>query len=261
MLVVFQISCILVILVMYKTSPALLVEWYSRTIRCFVTNTPYTDKEKLFPEGKILEKNYKRIRAEIKSTLQSVELPMRHVLNQDTTQEAKNKALGTPHAKLKEFHDWAHSNDSLLPYLEALLCELPQVMHAKIRVCRGGEHNPQRVRLFKGVLSYHLPLLPRTNGRNYIVCGNIHCNYEEGVGVLVDETFQHEFWNSSDEPQVFLSLDISRDNALPRLVRPFNRILIKLIRRSRRMREAMRVTEMKKVNHSAKNHQLKIKQS
>ena len=262
MLLAIQITCVCVILILYRVSPARLVEWYSRAIRCFLINTPYADKQKLFPGATILENNYKKIREELADLMRSEDFESGSGVNQEMKQEEKLNESNRSSLQLQVFDEWVHSKVSQMPYIDALLCELPQVTHAVVRVFRSGEHIPLRVRLFKGVLSYHLPLLSQTDGQNFIICGNIKRNYKEGVGVLLDETFQHEFWNRSDAPQVFLSLDITRDNALPRLVRPFNQILIKLIRHSKRMRDAMRIAEMKIANRSSRLQELqKIKQS
>ena len=85
-------------------------------------------------------------------------------------------------------------------------------------------------------------IVPKPESQCRIRVGETIAHWEEGKGMLFDDTFEHEVWNDTDGIRVVLFMDVLRP--LPYFVGLLNRVIIKAIAASPFIRDA-------KKNHEA----------
>jgi hypothetical protein len=84
-------------------------------------------------------------------------------------------------------------------------------------------------------MRYHLPLLVPQHGQCGIRVGDQTATFEEGVGIMFDDTYEHEAWNDTKETRVVLFLDITRPMKFPFNI--INSAIITIIRWSPTIRK------------------------
>lgn len=241
-------ALILFLLMAFWFKPELLTLPFSKLISMFVKNPPMVDKERFFPEGRLLEENWKVIREELIEVLKDeTHIPKFHEV--DGIQRfisAKDKVPWRVFG-IKAFDKWIEPNVRKTPRTVELLKQLPQVSLAMFSILDGGKRIPRHFGFFRGVFRYHLGLMvPDTSkgGECYIICGGQRYDWKEGEGVLFDDTYWHEVWNKTDQRRVVLFLDVLRDSSLPRWLARLNRAMYKKLARSKRVQKATKKAEV-----------------
>jgi beta-hydroxylase len=101
-----------------------------------------------------------------------------------------------------------------------------------------GEHRGP----YKGVLRYHLGLrIPEPTEACGIRVGGELAHWQEGHGLLFDDTYQHEAWNDTDGVRVVLFMDVIRPLRPP--AKQLNQAVIKAIAWSPYVQNAKRKEE------------------
>ena len=105
-----------------------------------------------------------------------------------------------------------------------------------------GKHIPPHRGLYAGVLRYHLGLvIPEPKQQCRIrVEDQVH-HWDEGRGMLFDDTYDHEVWNDTDGVRVILFMDVLRP--LPPPLALLNKLIIKGIALSPYVQDAKKNQE------------------
>jgi aspartyl/asparaginyl beta-hydroxylase (cupin superfamily) len=101
------------------------------------------------------------------------------------------------------------------PDTARLLQEIPGMKTAFFSILAPGKRIPPHRGPYRGVMRYHLPLLVPRNGECAIRVGDQTATFDEGAGIMFDDTYEHEVWNDTEEIRVVLFLDIMRPMKFP----------------------------------------------
>ena len=117
------------------------------------------------------------------------------------------------------------------PETTRLLEGVPQIKTAFFSILGPRKHIPEHTGPYGGVLRYHLGLkVPRRKELCRIRVASEVAHWDEGKGIVFDDTFSHEVWNDTDEERVVLFVDFARP--LPYLLSVANEAVIRLFARS-----------------------------
>ena len=124
------------------------------------------------------------------------------------------------------------------PDTDRLLQKIPGMNTAFFSILSPGKRiNPHRGP-YRGVMVYHLPLIVPDHGECGIRVRDQIVKWEEGVGIMFDDTYEHEAWNDTEQTRVVLFIDITRPIKFPfNLV---NSAVIKLIGRLPHVKDALK---------------------
>jgi aspartyl/asparaginyl beta-hydroxylase (cupin superfamily) len=110
----------------------------------------------------------------------------------------------------------AEENCAKCPETTRLLQRIPGMKSAMFSILAPRKYIPPHRGMYKGVLRYHLGLIvPGQVGNCRIRVGQDIRPWEEGKGLLFDDTNEHEVWNDTDSYRVILLLDIVRPLFFP----------------------------------------------
>lgn len=117
------------------------------------------------------------------------------------------------------------------PETTRLIEGVPAIKTAFFSILGPRKHIPEHTGPYGGVLRYHLGLkVPRRKELCRIrVASEVAC-WDEGKGIVFDDTFPHEVWNDTDEERVVLFVDFARP--LPYPLSIVNESVIRLFARS-----------------------------
>jgi hypothetical protein len=136
------------------------------------------------------------------------------------------------------FGQWLEENCAACPETTRLLRETPRLQMAMFSVLEPGKEIPWHRGPYKGVLRYHLGLRIPVGGPCYLEVGDQRYSWNEGVGVVFDDTLRHRAVNDADEPRVVLFLDLVRP-AMPAFAGWVHVATVWLMRRSWRVKRAI----------------------
>jgi beta-hydroxylase len=116
----------------------------------------------------------------------------------------------------------------LCPATTALVEAIPGMVTAMFSILSPGKHIPAHRGPYKGLLRYHLGLIvPSAKEACRIRVGDEIRHWEEGKGMVFDDTFDHEVWNDTDEMRAVLFVDVMRP--LPQPDAAINSLIVKAI--------------------------------
>jgi beta-hydroxylase len=102
-------------------------------------------------------------------------------------------------------------NAARCPQTMRLLARIPGVTTAFFSILSPGKHIPAHRGAYNGVLRLHLPLVvPEPRERCRIRIGDQFHVWQEGEGLVFDDTYNHEVWNDTDGWRVVLFVDFAR---------------------------------------------------
>jgi beta-hydroxylase len=128
---------------------------------------------------------------------------------------------------------------ALCPTTTALVERVPGMVTAMFSILSPHKHIPAHRGPYKGVLRYHLGLIvPAHKEACRIRVGGEVRHWEEGRGMVFDDTFEHEVWNDTDELRAVLFLDVMRP--LPQPDATINTLIVKAIGLSPFVQDARR---------------------
>ena len=196
-----------------------------------------------------LERHWETIREELDAVLQHRNaLPNFQDISEDQTSITNDDQWKT--FFLYGFGHKAEANCARCPETTTLVESIPGMKTAFFSILAPGKHIPPHRGPYKGVMRYHLGLkVPEQAENCRIRVGDAYRHWEEGKGVMFDDTHQHEVWNDTDEERAVLFLDIVRPFDPP--VGAINEALIKLISLSPFVTKAKKNQEQWEARHQA----------
>lgn len=202
-----------------------------------VSTAPILDPAE-FPWVSDLEAAWPGIRAELDRVLVHPEdLPPFHVMSPDQARISKGdhwKTFG-----FCVYGNRVEENCALCPYTTGVIDKLPGMRTAFFSVLDPGYYIPPHRGPTRAVIRCHLALkVPREKERCWIRVGDQVRHWTEGQCLLLDDTYEHEVHNDTDELRVVLFLDIDRPS--DRIGTWFNRTVIRMIAASRYIKEPMK---------------------
>ncbi|MGK7370147.1 MAG: aspartyl/asparaginyl beta-hydroxylase domain-containing protein [Candidatus Halalkalibacterium sp. M3_1C_030] len=174
-----------------------------------VSNAPVLDSYQ-FEWASLLEQNWRIIREELDQVLLYKEsIPRFQDISEDQQSISKDDDWRTYF--LYGFGYKAEINCSRCPETTRLIESIPGMTTAFFSILNPGKHIPEHRGVFKGFLRYHLGLkVPQQADKCRIRVDDITAHWQEGKGMLFDDTYLHEVWNDTDETRVVLLLDVIR---------------------------------------------------
>lgn len=238
-------------------------QWMTAPMNVLIANTVIDDEDLLpfppmhnFPDHSILKSNHSAIRDEVLNLYQN-----------EGMSKIKGDMFFTKIADdnwkkfyIKWYSDVLPDAHEKLPFTSKLIESIPQIQCAMISVLEPGAVITPHVGPFRGSLRYHLGLQvpsanvnakfnnPKpamdlseyTNGDKngdeqfesisnlcYILVDGIRYAWQNGEGILFDDTFVHEVRNDTDEMRVILFCDVKR-NLCSSFTNTLNRMACKI---------------------------------
>ncbi len=110
----------------------------------------------------------------------------------------------------------AEGNRARCPATTRIVDAIPGMKTAFFSILAPGQHIPPHRGPFKGVIRYHLGLVvPEPRKRCRIRVGHEVRHWDEGKGLMFDDTYEHEVWNDTPGTRVVLFLDVVRPLRFP----------------------------------------------
>jgi beta-hydroxylase len=174
-----------------------------------IPTDPFLDPAS-FPELAVLTDKWEQIRDEFLAIFEDrADIPSLSTISPDHRRIA-------PPEKWKSFFFWApgyvaRKNCELCPVTAAAISELPGVVVAFFSIFEPNTHIPAHRGVTKALINVHLGLVvPQGPQRCEIRVGDEIRRWDPGQLLILDETYEHEAWNESDEPRVVLFLQVKR---------------------------------------------------
>lgn len=205
--------------------------------KSLVGDQPFFDKE-LFPYNLLLEENWQAIRLELDRLLQAREhIPPFHEISPD-----QYRISTGDHWKTFILYGFGHKlqrNCLQCPNTSRLLEDIPRLQSAWFSILAPGYHIPPHRGVTKGVVRTHLGLIiPRDREGCRIRVGDQTRRWAEGKCLVLDDTFEHEVWNQTDEQRVVFIIDVERPLPLP--ARLLNRGMLRTVQLTAYVQDARR---------------------
>lgn len=196
------------------------------------------EKKKIFPTSTVLESSWQEIRDEYFRYLHSKEEGINKGLKEkeDNDNIGKNFIVeneefwkGWTTIKLKIFGKETDTLRNSFPKLKTILDRDKNIVTAFFSIMEPGKVLRAHYGPFKGILRYHLGLsIPNKElGDCFISVNSEIYEWNNGEGVLFDETYLHFVKNETALPRVILFLDVKRP--LPSPLHLLNDFLLFLI--------------------------------
>ena len=120
-------------------------------------------------------------------------------------------------------------NAAMAPVTTKLLEQVPDLQTAWFSILAPGYHIPAHTGVTKGILRAHLGLIvPKDYEKCRIRVGDEIRPWTPGSMFVLDDTYNHEVWNETDEERVILLFDFDRPMKWPG--RMANRLLIAIMK-------------------------------
>ncbi|MEM8787931.1 MAG: aspartyl/asparaginyl beta-hydroxylase domain-containing protein [Pseudomonadota bacterium] len=174
-----------------------------------VPNTPFIDP-KVFPELDELTQRWEEVAEEARGVLRfRDEIPAFQEISPDQYRIATAKNWRT--FILYGFGEQLEKNCAQMPKTAAMLGKVPNIQIAWLSILAPGYHIPAHTGVTKGVVRAHLGLLiPKEAEKCRIRVDDQVEHWEPGKMIVLDDTYEHEVWNDTDEERVILLFDFDR---------------------------------------------------
>ncbi|MEL6793472.1 MAG: aspartyl/asparaginyl beta-hydroxylase domain-containing protein [Pseudomonadota bacterium] len=205
-----------------------------------VPDAPFLDAG-LFPHLKPFETDWERIRDELSEIMKHPDaIPGFEEVSPDQYKIARDRKWRT--FILYGFGDRLETNCERAPHTAALLSRVPNIRTAWFSILAPGYHIPAHTGVTKGILRAHLGLvIPERRELCRIRVGEQVRSWKAGEVIVLDDTYDHEVWNETDEERVVLLFDFDRPMRWPG--RALNAALMHLIKLTAFYREPKRNLE------------------
>jgi aspartyl/asparaginyl beta-hydroxylase (cupin superfamily) len=168
--------------------------------------------------AKRLEDNWTRIRDEVRLMMPRVD----QITNEaDLYGTDMNPTNASVEGQWKLFVLYAfgipvEQNLARCPNTAALLSKVPGIINASFSVFRPHTHVSAHRGPHKGIHRYHLGLIvPRAAEKCRIRAGTQVRHWIAGRSFILDDTYEHEVWNETDEDRIVLIIDYPRRLPFP----------------------------------------------
>ncbi len=192
-------------------------------------NAPFPDRA-LFPWIDELEREWRTIRSELDRVLERrADLPGFHDIVPEVGTISDDR--GWKSFMLAGVGIPCGRNVERCPETWRIVRRIPGLSTAMFSIFEPRKRLPAHRGPYNGVLRLHLGLVvPQANERVAIRVGGETRHWNEGRALVLDDTFEHEAWNDSDELRVVLFVDFVRPLRFPANL--VNRLLLALAARS-----------------------------
>ena len=137
------------------------------------------------------------------------------------------------------FGERLNGNCARMPVTASLLEQVPNLRIAWVSILAPGYHIPAHSGVTKGLLRAHLGLIiPREREKCRIRVGDEVRAWAPGEIIVLDDTYDHEVWNDTDEERVILLFDF--DRPMRWSGRLMNRLFLAVVKFSAFARDPMR---------------------
>ena len=165
---------------------------------------------KTFPWLSQLEANWEAIRDEL---LSFVEKGMGMCNVHTTGGDELNKESNWKLAMILDYGKPIDEVKDYFPLTLSILEKLPEVQNAAFSLLKAGGSIPAHCGSTASILRYHLALIVPDYGKHpWLTVAGVNIPWEEGKGILFDDTFEHSARNGAREDRVVLIVDIFRPN-------------------------------------------------
>lgn len=191
---------------------------------------PFLDIDEIYPALRTLEAQYPAIRDEVLAVMDDVE----HVPPYDALDPGQHCIASVTPGRWRVYYLWAmgaraEPHSTLCPRTSAALAAVPGLFQAHFSILDPGKSVPAHNGPYSGYLRYHLGLVvPEVDPPRLRVADQVRA-WRNGEGMLFDDRFEHEVYNTSSEFRVVLIVDVLRPMPLPQRI--VNRALLPIIRR------------------------------
>ena len=179
-----------------------------------VEDKPFMDNAD-FPFLHMFTDNWEKIRDEVQVILKNrEEIPA----FQDVSPDQAKIATGTNWRTffLYGFGTPLLKNCAQAPFTASLLQKVPNVEISWFSILSPGYHIPPHQGVTKGILRAHLGLIiPKDSKSCRIRVDNQIEHWEPGKIFVLDDTYEHEVWNSTEDERVILIFDFDRPMRWP----------------------------------------------
>lgn len=222
---------------------------YNSIIRITHPDYKHYFDSKSFESTKILEENFKIIQEEALEIYKKNQmLNMKDIGNTffDTIDEQPNKWK----VYVIKWYDKIQSNAlENCPKTSEIISKLPDVHIAMFSILEPGKIITPHKGPFTGCLRYHLGLkIPSDKSNCYIIVNGEKFNWDEGKGMIFDDTYVHSVYNNTNETRIILFVDIEKPLTFP--LNYINKSLISFSPFVNFVDNVNRVTEEKNSNNN-----------
>ncbi|MEM0945191.1 MAG: aspartyl/asparaginyl beta-hydroxylase domain-containing protein [Pseudomonadota bacterium] len=216
-----------------------LTRWIARhqARASLVPDAPFLEPE-LFPFLNELRDNWEVIAEETRGVLKHREaIPGFQDISPDQYRIATEKNWRT--FVLFGFGEKLEKNCAQMPRTAEMLARVPNIQIAWLSILAPGYHIPAHTGVTKGIIRTHLGLIiPKDAEKCRIRVGDQVKHWMPGELVVLDDTYEHEVWNDTDEERVVLLLDF--DRPMRWSGRILNKIFLRLVKFSAFYRDPQR---------------------
>ncbi|MHA1530200.1 MAG: aspartyl/asparaginyl beta-hydroxylase domain-containing protein [Alphaproteobacteria bacterium] len=193
-----------------------------------VPDAPFVDNGH-FPFLKEFEDRWEEIQAEARAVLKFREqIPAFQEISPDQYRIATADNWKT--LFLYGFGNKLETNCKQVPVTAGIIGRATEIHTAFFSILTPGYHIPAHTGVTKGILRAHLGLIiPAEREKCRIRVGDQVRNWEAGKVFVIDDTYDHEVWNDTDEERVVLLLDFNRP------MRPGGRLVTWLLLKAMKM--------------------------
>ena len=158
-------------------------------------------------------------------------LPKLHEVDPANKKISFNDAPAWNAIILKAYDGWFKDNCKLFPYTYELLKSMPSVSTAMFSILAPSAEIPPHTGKFSGIYRYHFALRAPTSPENcYMNISDEKFHWNEGQGILFDDTYEHSVSNNTMEQRIVLFLDVKRNSSS--FVKKINNWILKIVQRS-----------------------------
>jgi aspartate beta-hydroxylase len=209
-----------------------------------VKTPPVLDKDHYFPGHRKFTEQWPAIRAECLQVMRDMQaVPEFHQLMHAQAPLSEYGGRYWRVFVLKAYGIKHPVNQSKCPLTAQLVNAEPAVQSATLSFLEGGKHLPAHRGPFRGVLRYHLGVVIAKDAQGessnrFRIDGNYY-SLNEGEGLLWDDTFEHEVWNTASSVRAALLIDVLRPE-MPRSLHYMTRMIIFLVGLGIRLRGTLK---------------------
>ncbi len=174
-----------------------------------VPDLPFIPNEH-FPYLEPFAENWQKIAEEAREVLKYRDaIPGFEDVSPDQYRIAKKNQWKT--FVLYGFGQKLETNAKLAPFTTELLERVPNIQTAWFSILAPGYHIPAHKGVTKGIVRAHLGLIiPKDYEKCRIRVGDQIKPWQPGSLFVLDDTYDHEVWNETDEERVILLFDFDR---------------------------------------------------
>lgn len=174
-------------------------------------NPPYTDKNKYFPNHKIIEDKWDIIQKEYLEYSHQYEPSNMYDADKINALAGLAKQDGNWQiVVLQHSGKWLEKNCQHFPETVKLLKQCPEVNRAMFSVFKPHSFLKTHRAFSKTIMRYLLGIIVPTNPTPYLMVDGIREDFAEGKGIMFDDTYLHSSHNDNDQARVVLFIDVVR---------------------------------------------------